>query len=267
MQLYKMNQTSRGRMFIIIGVVLIGALFVWYNRYQNPETLTPDAIAAIQWLSYMFYVLLGACLSLIGWGVYLFHKGMIHKDGLLGIIASTTWNTKSQRIFVVSFVTYGVFFSLVSGTLVYQSMVDFEIHYGASIPSAFVAPCCGDIGYMPTIIVYLTNHVGLQIIPLNTVLQITISYLVALNVSLSAVAYSASKKTRGAGTVGAITGLFVACPTCAGTAASIFVGTASGIALSLALTQLQTVLIAVSIPVLLATPFLLAKQLRACQVR
>ena len=248
-------------------MVLVSVLFVWYYRYQNPEILTPDALMLIQWLAYMFYVLLCACLSLVAWGVYLFHRGMIHRGGLLGIIAHTTWNPKSRRIFVIVFVVYGIFFSLASGTLVYQPMVDFEIHYGATLPSAFVAPCCGDIGYMPTIIVYLTNHIGLQIIPLNLVLQITVSYLVALNVALSVVAYSTSRKVRGAGTVGAITGLFVACPTCTGTAASLFVGAASGIAISLALTQLQTVFIAVSIPVLLVTPFLLARQLRACQVR
>jgi hypothetical protein len=63
-------------------------------------------------------------------------------------------------------------------------------------------------------------------------------------------------------TIGAMTGLFIACPTCAGTFLSIFIGTASGIALSIALTQLQTLFIAVSIPVLLVTPFVMAKKLR-----
>ena len=43
---------------------------------------------------------------------------------------------------------------------------------------------------------------------------------------------------------------------------SIFIGTASGIALSIALTELQTLFIALSIPVLLVTPFIMAKKLR-----
>ena len=63
-------------------------------------------------------------------------------------------------------------------------------------------------------------------------------------------------------TIGAAAGLFIACPTCAGTFLSIFIGTASGIALSLALAQLQTVFIAVSIPVLLVTPYIMARKLR-----
>lgn len=261
-----MQDDTRGRFFILCGLGLTVLLFVWYNRYQNPEVLTPDAVATIHWLAYMFYILLPACLGLSAWGLYLFHRGMLHGTGLLNVVASSTWNPKARRIFVAVFVLYGVFFSMASGTLVYQPMIDFEKHYGASLPSAFVAACCGDIGYMPTIIVYLDNHVGLQIIPINLVLQIVVSYLVALNASLSAVAYSASRKSRGAGSVGAIAGLFVACPTCAGAASSIFVGAASGIALSVALTQLQTIFIAISIPILLATPLLLARRLQACEI-
>ena len=149
-----------------------------------------------------------------------------------------------------------------SGTLVYQPEVNFAVHYGAEIPSGFVAPCCDSPGYMPKIIIYLTEHVGLQIIPINLVLQVTVSYLVGLNASIAANAYTISKKGRGMSTIGAATGLFIACPTCAGTFMSIFIGTASGIALSIALTQMQTLFIAISIPVLLITPYVMAKKLR-----
>ena len=71
-----------------------------------------------------------------------------------------------------------------------------------------------------------------------------------------------SKKEKGVSTIAAATGLFIACPTCAGTFLSIFIGTASGIALSIALTQLQTLFIAISIPVLVIIPYVLAKKLR-----
>jgi len=151
---------------------------------------------------------------------------------------------------------------MVSGTLVYQPEVNFAIHYGATIPSGFIAPCCDSPGYMPKIIIYLTEHVGLQIIPINLVLQIIVSYLVGLNTSIAVNAYMISKKGTGVSAVGAATGLFIACPTCAGTFLSIFIGTASGIALSIALTQMQTLFIAISIPVLLITPYVMAKKLR-----
>ena len=144
----------------------------------------------------------------------------------------------------------------------YQPEINFATHYGAVIPSGFIAPCCDEPGYMPKIIIYITEHIGLQIIPINLVLQIIVSYLVGLNVSIAVTAYSISKKGGGISTIGAATGLFIACPTCAGTFLSIFIGTASGIALSVALLQMQTFLIGISIPILIVTPYLMARKLR-----
>ena len=266
-------KNSRGRLLIILGFVVIGALFVWYSRYQTSDFLTPDTLNIIQRMAYGFYIILIACFGAIAYGLYLFHKEKVarNQNDLVSIIAKVTWNSKARKIFVVTFIGYGVFFSLASGILVYQPQVDFAYHYGAEIPSGFVAPCCDGPGYMPKIIVYLTNHIGLQVIPINLVLQITVSYLVGLNTAIAVMAYQISKKGSGASTIGAVTGLFIACPTCAGTFLSIFVGTASGIAISVALSQMQTLFIALSIPILLVTPFILAKKLQnpdgSCKIK
>jgi len=259
-----MKKSKSGKKLMILGFVSIAVLFLMYSRYQDPELITPDAFEAIQRIAFGFYVILLACFGAITYGLYIFHRDKVERKetDLFTIIALTTWNKKSRKIFFVTFVIYGVFFSLVSGTLVYQPDVNFAIHYGAKIPSGFIAPCCDGPGYMPKIIIYITEHVGLQIIPVNLVLQVIVSYLVGLNMALAAGAIAISKKGRGMSTVGAATGLFIACPTCAGTFLSIFVGTASGIALTIALAQLQTLFIAVSIPVLLVTPFVIAKKLR-----
>lgn len=249
---------------MILGFVSIVILFIIYSRYQDPQLITPEAFEPIQRIAYGFYIILVACLGGITYGLYIFHREKVEKKqkDLFTIIALTTWNKKSKKVFLVTFVFYGIFFSLVSGTLVYQPEVNFAIHYGATIPSGFVAPCCGEPGYMPKIIIYLTEHIGLQIIPVNLLLQIIVSYLVGLNAAIAVSAFSISRKGRGVSTIGAATGLFIACPTCAGTFMSIFVGTASGIALTLALTHLQTLFIAISIPILIITPFLMAKKLR-----
>lgn len=258
------KNTHKGKKLIVLGFLTIGILFFLYNRYQNPELFTPSAIDPIQRIAYGFYIILVASFGAIAFGMYRYHKEKVENKGkdLSTIIALTTWNRKSRKIFVITFIVYGIFFSLISGTLVYQPEVNFAIHYGATIPSGFIAPCCDEIGYMPKIIVYLTEHVGLQIIPINLVLQIIVSYLVGLNMAIAANAYTISKKGRGLSTIGAATGLFVACPTCAGTFFSIFIGTASGIALSIALAQLQTLFIAISIPILLVTPYVMAKKLQ-----
>ncbi len=258
------KNTTSGKRLIVFGFVIITILFLLYHRYQDPELITPDALNSIQRIAYGFYITLVAAFGAIALGMYRYHKAKVESKGsdLSTIIALTTWNSKSRKIFVATFIGYGIFFSLVSGTLVYQPEVNFAIHYGATIPSGFIAPCCDSPGYMPKIIVYLTEHVGLQIIPINLVLQIVVSYLVGLNASIAISAYTISKKGRGMSSLGAATGLFIACPTCAGTFLSIFIGTASGIVLSIALTQMQTLFIAISIPVLVVTPYLMAKKLR-----
>jgi len=258
------KSAGKGKKLIIFGFVTIAIVFLLYGRYQDPELLTPSAIDSIQRIAYGFYIVLVLSFGAIAFGMYRYHKEKVEGKGkdLSTIIAITTWNSKSRKIFVATFITYGIFFSLVSGTLVYQPEVSFSYHYGAEIPSGFIAPCCDKPGYMPKMIVYLTDHIGLQIIPINLVLQVMVSYLVGLNAAIAVNAYSISKKGRGASSIGAAAGLFIACPTCAGTFLSIFIGTASGIALSIALTQLQTLFIAISIPILLITPYVMAKKLR-----
>jgi len=258
------KSTNTGKKMIVFGFVIITILFLLYHRYQDPELITPDALNSIQRIAYGFYITLVAAFGAIAFGMYRYHREKVENKGkdLTTIIALATWNSKSRKIFVATFIGYGLFFSMASGTLVYQPEVNFSIHYGATIPSGFIAPCCDSPGYMPKIIVYLTEHIGLQIIPVNLVLQIVVSYLVGLNASIAVSAYMISKKEKGVSTIAAATGLFIACPTCAGTFLSIFIGTASGIALSIALTQLQTLFIAISIPILVIIPYVLAKKLR-----
>ena len=255
---------SKGKKLMILGFVSIGILFLIYGRYQDPELFTPSAFETIQRIALGFYIIMIISFGGIAFGMYKYHKSKVENNDkdILSIIAITTYNSKSRKIFIAIFITYGIFFSLVSGTLVYQPEINFVTHYGATIPSGFIAPCCDGPGYMPKIIIYITEHVGLQVIPINLVLQIIVSYLVALNASIAINAYAISKKGKGMSSIGAATGLFIACPTCAGTFLSIFIGTASGIGLSIVLTQLQTLFIALSIPILIITPYIMAKKLQ-----
>ena len=78
----------------------------------------------------------------------------------------------------------------------YQPEVVFSHHYNAEIPSAHITPCCGEPGYMPKIIVYLTEHIGLQIVPINLFLQMVVSYLVGLNTTLAVSAFTFFKKRK-----------------------------------------------------------------------
>jgi len=183
--------SRQGKSLIILGFVSMAILFLIYGRYQDPELVTPDAIDSYLRLAHGFYVILLLSFGAMAFGLYRFHKQKAESNtkGLLYIIALVTWNSKSRKIFVATFVIYGIFFSLTSGTLVYQPEVIFSYHYGVVIPSAEIIPCCDAPGYMPKILVYLTEHVGLQIIPINLVLQIVVSYLVGLNAAISQFVY------------------------------------------------------------------------------
>lgn len=177
------TSNMRGKKLIILGFTSIVILFVLYGRYQNSELLTPSAIDTIQRIAYLFYVILVVAFGAIALGMYHYHRDKVEKKqkDLSTIIALVTWNPKSRKIFILTFITYGIFFSMISGMLVYQPDINVVERLGVDIPSGFVAPCCGNPGYMPEIVVYLTEHVGLKIIPINFVLQIIVSYLVALN--------------------------------------------------------------------------------------
>jgi len=260
-QTTKNNQ--KGKVLIIVGFVCIGILFLIYSSVQNLE-LTPDALPIIERIALGFYLILVLSFGAIAYGLYRFHKQKASEDNkkILTFIAKITFNSKSRKIFLITFILYGIFFSITSGILVYQPEVSFSYHYGATIPSAHITPCCGEPGYMPKIIVYLTDHLGLQIIPINLVLQIVVSYLVGLNVALAVNAISISKKAGGLSGFGATTGLFIACPTCVGTFLSLFLSASSAVAFTIAITQLQTIFILITIPVLLATPFILGRKLK-----
>jgi len=263
MESYESKIKTNDRMLIIIGFVVIGIIFVLYSNIDD-FSITDDSIQAIERLAIGFYVILLMSFGAIGYGIYRYHhrKSVENTKGVLGIIAKATLNSKSKKIFVATFMIYGIFFSLTAGLLVYQPDVTFSHHYDAVIPSAHMNVCCGEPGYMPTIIVYITEHVGLQIIPINMVLVIIVSYLVGLNTALAVKAISITKKSGGLTSIGAVTGLFVACPTCASTFFALFVGSTSAITFTLILTHLQTLFVGITIPILLLTPILIAKKIR-----
>ena len=263
MESYESKIKTNDRMFIIIGFAVIGIIFVLYSNI-NDFSITSDSIQAVERLAIGFYIILLLSFGAIGYGIYRYHhrKSAENTNDVLTIIAKTTLNSKSKKIFVVTFMAYSMFFSLTAGLIVYQPDVIFSHHYDATIPSAHMNVCCGEPGYMPTIIVYITEHVGLQIIPINLVLVIIVSYLVGLNTALAVKAISITKKSGGLTGIGAVTGLFIACPTCVSTFFALFIGSTGAIAFTVILTHLQTLFVGITIPILLLAPILLAKKIQ-----
>ena len=263
MEKYNTKTKTNDRAFIIIGFAVIGTIFIIYSSISD-FSITADSLQSMERLAIGFYVILFMSFGAIGYGIYRYHqRKVIENDhGVLSIIAKTTMDVKSRKIFIVTFIVYGMFFSLTAGLIVYQPDVIFSYHYDAIVPSAHMNACCGEPGYMPTIIVYMTEHIGLQIIPINLVLVVIVSYLVGLNTTLAVNAISITKKSGGLTSIGATTGLFVACPTCVSTFFAIFIGSSSAVTFTVILTQLQTLFVGITIPVLLLTPIIIAKKMQ-----
>jgi len=266
------KQTTSGRShlaLILVGFLAIAVSFFAYAKNNN-LIITPAAMPALQNLAVATYLVLLASFAAIGWGLYKMYKAKITSadSSISSIIANAIHNKRSKQVFVISAIGYGLFFALTSGIIIYKPDINATDYGFPKPPHIELSPCCDLPGYMPMIFAFFTEHVGLQIIPLNLLLLVTVSFLVGLNFAISATVFSIAKNGGKLGAFGAVTGLFVGCPTCAGTIFTMLFGFGAGATtFTLFLTsfeaQIQTIFIAISIPVLLVTPIIMAKKIKS----
>lgn len=256
---------------MIVGFLAIAVSFLAYAR-NDEITVTPAAMPALQNMAYATYAVLFASFISIGWGLHKFYKVKIDfpDSSISSIIANSINSRKAKRILLISSIAYGIFFGLTSGVILYKPEINATDYGFPTPPHIELSPCCDLPGYMPMIFAFFTQHVGLQIVPLNLVLLVVVSFMVGLNFALSASTFAAAKTGGRFGTFGALTGLFVGCPTCAGTAFTMLFGLgASATGITLFLTsyeaQLQTIFIAISLPILFLTPYIMARRIRKAQ--
>ncbi len=224
-----------------------------------------------RWLSYLivFLMLLGIAVSILGIRGILAAERMVSKDyaspPLSVFIASVLSVRKYSWALLASAVVYGVFYAIVSSIIVYRPSENFAEEYLAVIPSVVEAVCCNGPGFTPVFTVYLTEHLGLLIIPANVLLMILVSGLVGVNVALAFYQYDQRPKGAGSrwfGGFGAITGLFTACPTCAGLFLGNLIQEVGTTAVAAALATYQPVFIAVTVPLLLGSTVIMTRRLR-----
>ena len=254
---------------ILVGFLAIVVSFLAYAKNNN-LIITPAAMPALQRLAVATYLVLFASFGSIGWGLYKWYKTKtIHSDSSISsIIANAIHNKRAKQIFIISAIGYGIFFAFTSGIIIYKPDINATDYGFPKPPHIELSPCCDLPGYMPMIFAFFTEHIGLQIIPLNLLLLVTVSFLVGLNFAISSTVFTIAKSGGKLGAFGAVTGLFVGCPTCAGTIFTMLFGFGAGATtFTLFLTsfeaQIQTIFIAVSIPVLLVTPIIMAKKIRS----
>jgi len=168
----------------------------------------------------------------------------------------------STRVGLLAAVGYAIFFAFLSRIVVYQPDLNFSTLYGVDVPSTVVVTCCGSIGQIPQLVVYLTTHLGLLVTPITMTLLVTVSWLVGINLTVVVNAFRARKTKGGAGLIsgmGGLLGVFTACPACAGAFLTTIIGEAGAVSVA-ALAAYQGFFIAASLPLLVVAPILTARR-------
>ena len=266
---------------LFVGAFSLAIAFLIYSQFTMPSS-EPLRVGSeeLTGLAWGMLAISGASMASMVYGAYIiFRSEQIRtttitttlgaSNSLISFITAAFSNRNYWKIMIVAAVGYGIFFGFLSQILVYRADVSFT-ERGIEVPSLDLIPCCGAVGYMPMLTIYITDHFLILIIPLNVILATIVSLLVGFNVALSIFAFRMKKslqtKTSLAAGIGATSGLFVGCPTCAGSLISALLGigvagaggTSAGV-----LAPFQTLFIAASIPALVVAPFLTARSIRS----
>ena len=267
------DQRNHGLRIALISTVSLVLVFVIYARLSAPNEGQSVMINA-NLKNIANIVLFMTCMLLVstGYGLYkIFNaeqKRTINANTLTYYITSVFSDIYYWKIMAASAVGYGIIFAFLSQIFIYRNDVSF-IQQGVNIPSISVTPCCNIIGYVPMPSVYLTDHFLILLVPINIVLVAVVSIFVGFNISLNVYALKLTKKFSHTkklssllGSVGLTSGLFIGCPTCAGSLFSLLLGFWSGAAISI-LAYFQTVFIVICIPALIVSTILVAKQIKS----
>jgi hypothetical protein len=261
-----------GYRIMFTGVFSLVIAFIIYSRLSGTAGDIPVQASQLTRLAYAILGITAASLVATIYGAYnIFRAEQTRTAGgssLLAFITGAFYDKKYWRILAISAIGYGVFFAFLSQILVYRPDISFS-ERGIAVPSTDLTPCCGSPGYMPMFTAYFTDHFLLLVIPINVILAVVVSVMVGFNLALSIYAYRLRQNVQGktsiVGGIGAATGLFVGCPTCAGSMISAVFGlgaVGAGAGASV-LAPFQTAFMAASLPALALAPFLLARSIRS----
>ena len=253
---------NRGIRIISISVFSIIVAIILYSFFSSHQSLTD--ITRLYNLAIAVIILILVSLAAIGYGSYL----ILYSESLkpepeksyLGYISMILTNKTYWKIFIVSSIVYGIFFGFLSQILIYHADVE-----GNTAPSLSVTLCCNYPGYVPMITMELTELFSILIIPINLILAIAVSLLVGFNFALNVYFLKifrdqSQRKFSITSTFGVFSGLFIGCPTCAGSLFSVLVGFGTSATIS-ALAPFQSLFIVITIPILIGTPLLIIRKI------
>jgi hypothetical protein len=262
---------NSGIRIVFLGLFSLILTFIIYGRLTTPSgeqtvMITPylmnlaNAVFTIIFLSMLF----------VGYGIYRIFKAeqllKANTNSLMFYITAAFLDNKYWKVMAIFAIIYGIFFGFLSQIFIYRYDISFS-EQGITVPSVNVIPCCNMPGYVPMLTVFPTDHFLIMIIPINIILAVIVSVMVGFNISLTLYAFNLekaqnTKRVSSVGSIGAISGLFVGCPTCAGSLFSMLLGYSVGTTMAV-LASFQTLFILISIPSLILAPFLIGRGIRS----
>ena len=261
-------ERRRGIRIVSIAIFSIILTFVLYSTNTSLSE-SNNIIQRLYPLAQAVLILTFSSLGFAGYGAYLIIHSELKSDkpeSVLKLIAKILQVPYYQKIFIIASLSYGIFFSFISQIIIYnQNVTDISNHF----PSLILTVCCNLPGYVPMVTIQLSPQFSILIIPINVILAVIVSVLVGINAALNVYALKVlvskpQRKISTMSTVGAFTGLFVGCPTCAGSIFSALIGFSAGTAISV-LSPFQSIFIAISIPILIITPYIMIKTINKGQ--
>ena len=262
---------SSGIRIVLLGLFSLILTFIIYGRLTTPSGEQPVMITPyLMNLANAVLIIIFLSLLFVGYGIYRIFKAeqrlKTNTNSLMSYITAAFLDNKYWKMMAIFAIIYGIFFGFLSQIFIYRYDISFS-EQGITVPSVNVIPCCNMPGYVPMLTVFPTDHFLIMIIPINIILAVIVSVLVGFNISLTLYAFNLEKaqnikRVSFVGSVGAISGLFVGCPTCAGSLFSIFLGYSLGTTMAV-LAPFQTLFILISIPSLILAPFLIGRRIRS----
>ena len=255
---------NKGLRIIIFSVSSLILSYVFYSKFTNPNyndiiMFTPVLFnISIGLLIITFISSIAICFGL--WNLYVSNESA--KKNLKYFISFPFKEKRYILIMIFSGIFYGIIFCFLSQIFVFTDNGSNSFEDSKFNPSIKIIPCCNTIGYVPITYFYLTEYFFILLIPLNIILVFIVSFLVGFNISINAFMIKRLKdknNLRVIGGIGATCGLFIGCPTCAGSIIAAIFGFSAGTTTISILSSFQTVFIVISIPALMIAPFILAK--------
>jgi hypothetical protein len=258
-------------LWLFIGCITIIASSLIY-QFMSVNYYFGNAINMFRYISILYVLSLAIGLMMIiiyimklfVWqNIQFKNKGI--KWGMKAMVYHLFTTKKYRQTFIITSIVYAIIFSLISGILIYQPNGLFSQTYFTDIPSIKTVYCCGDFGQYPNMAIYITEHIGLMLIPLTFLILLFVSILVGINIMFISFAINNRPKnnTKWFFSISAITGLFTGCPTCTGIfIAGVIPGTFGITSLTLVSLYYQKILIIITIGLLIFTAFLSLKNLK-----